>query len=151
MNYYFNGDRGLVFRKKMKFYKGDKKTLTVFGYPHIVSNSACGCELSTSDYARMLVMGVTRNYRNYVTYIARVANDKEIRKDIRRINRGYDCTKFIPETFAGTNNGTALTNFTLASIGGHKRLTILVWSYLWHTHTHTRTRTRTHNMGVVRG
>ena len=113
---YSNG-KVVKLKKKKKFYKGKEKFREVYGDPFIVSNSACGCDVSMSVEGKMLIMGLTSplTYRNRVTYMVRVSNEPGFRRYLRRIIKGYDCSRYVSDTITWSNNGIESGNTTLLS------------------------------------
>ena len=105
---YVNGANVQLTSRKI-FYKGEEHYKDVYGDPFIAPNSACGCDVSRqSSDEKMLIMGITEHYRNHVTYMARMSDEKEFRRDLRRIIKGYDCSQYSTSQiqYLGLNNST---------------------------------------------
>ena len=60
----------------------------------VKSKSECGCKVGPTVGRTVLFMGVTDNYINYVTYITKVTDNRQFRRSLKEMRRGFDCTKY---------------------------------------------------------
>ncbi|KAL4224983.1 Secreted frizzled-related protein 1 [Mactra antiquata] len=101
-----NGDKRIIFKGKMKFYKPKPKHLTRQEIEStelvIRKGAACDCQPAEKPGKYSLVMTSVTDGKHDITYISDWEKDKQFKRAVRAMRKGHDC-KLQIEDIPGTD------------------------------------------------